>query len=180
MTDNAVRAHLTSLERDGLVQQSGLRQGSRKPHFNYELTADAEQLFPKSHAVILGQVLQVLEEKLPAKVTQDVLSEVGQRLAATHPAPASAKLEQRVQAAVQMLEELGGMAKVEKQDGHFLIRGGSCPLGDASCHHPGVCKAAEAMVAELVEAPVRECCIKGDRPKCCFEIDDVDEKKSSR
>jgi predicted ArsR family transcriptional regulator len=32
LTDNAVRAHLTSLERDGLVQQLGTRPGLRKPH----------------------------------------------------------------------------------------------------------------------------------------------------
>jgi len=32
LTDNAVRAHLTSLERDVLVQLLGTRPGSRKPH----------------------------------------------------------------------------------------------------------------------------------------------------
>src|SRR5574341_1702227 len=38
LTDNAVRAHLLSLERDGLLRQSGLQRGTRKPHFAYELT----------------------------------------------------------------------------------------------------------------------------------------------
>ena len=32
LTDNAVRAHLLSLERDGLVHQSGTQPGFRKPH----------------------------------------------------------------------------------------------------------------------------------------------------
>ena len=31
LTDNAVRSHLTSLERDGLIQQLGMRPGFRKP-----------------------------------------------------------------------------------------------------------------------------------------------------
>jgi predicted ArsR family transcriptional regulator len=35
LTDNAVRAHLISLERDGLVRQTGSRQGFRKPHATY-------------------------------------------------------------------------------------------------------------------------------------------------
>lgn len=48
LTDNAVRAHLLSLERDGLVRQSGVQRGSRKPHFAYELTPEAERLFPKA------------------------------------------------------------------------------------------------------------------------------------
>ena len=46
LTDNAVRAHLLSLERDGLVHQSGTQPGVRKPHATYALTADAEQIFP--------------------------------------------------------------------------------------------------------------------------------------
>src|SRR5262245_792205 len=52
LTDNAVRAHLLSLERDHLVRQSGIQRGTRKPHFAYELTAEAEQLFPKSYDVL--------------------------------------------------------------------------------------------------------------------------------
>ena len=47
LTDNAVRAHLLSLERDGLVRQSGVQRGYRKPHFAYELTPEAESLFPR-------------------------------------------------------------------------------------------------------------------------------------
>src|ERR1041385_5375211 len=48
LTDNAVRAHLATLERDGLVRQSGLRRGPRKPHFTYVLTDEADKLFPKA------------------------------------------------------------------------------------------------------------------------------------
>ena len=48
LTDNAVRAHLLSLERDGLAHQSGTQPGFRKPHATYALTAEAEQIFPKS------------------------------------------------------------------------------------------------------------------------------------
>src|SRR3954447_11095439 len=49
LTDNAVRAHLTTLERDGIVRQSGVRRGLRKPHFTYALTPEAERLFPKAY-----------------------------------------------------------------------------------------------------------------------------------
>jgi predicted ArsR family transcriptional regulator len=46
LTDNAVRVHLATLERDGMVQQRGVRRGSGKPAYVYTLTPDAEQLFP--------------------------------------------------------------------------------------------------------------------------------------
>src|SRR5215475_6812104 len=42
LTDNAVRAHLASLERDRLVTQAGMRPGIRKPHTTYALGPEAE------------------------------------------------------------------------------------------------------------------------------------------
>ena len=57
MTDNAVRAHLATLERDGLIRQSGVQRGHRKPHFAYELTPEAEHLFPKSYDVLFNVLL---------------------------------------------------------------------------------------------------------------------------
>ncbi len=64
LTDNAVRAHLTTLERDGLVRQSGVRRGSRKPHFTYSLTPEAERLFPKAYDALLNQLIIVLKGRL--------------------------------------------------------------------------------------------------------------------
>jgi len=28
----------------------------------------------------------------------------------------------------------------------------------------------EALLAEFLETPVRECCERNERPRCCFEI----------
>ena len=63
LTDNAVRAHLTTLERDGLVQQQGTRPGRRKPAVVYALTPAAEDLFPKAYGPVLSQFLEVLHER---------------------------------------------------------------------------------------------------------------------
>src|SRR5437763_1629507 len=41
LTDNAIRSHLTALERDGLVRPSGTRRGPRKPTVTYALTPEA-------------------------------------------------------------------------------------------------------------------------------------------
>ena len=48
LTSNAIRAHLATLERDGLVRTSGMRRGTRKPAATYDLAPKAEQLFPKA------------------------------------------------------------------------------------------------------------------------------------
>src|SRR5438477_12605436 len=56
LTDNAVRAHLASLERDRLASQSGMKPGVRKPHAPYAVGPEAEQLSPKTY----GRVLSLL------------------------------------------------------------------------------------------------------------------------
>src|ERR1051326_3519498 len=61
LTDNAVRAHLATLERDGLVTQQGVRRGTGKPAFVYVLTQEAERLFPKAYEPVLEHLLGVLE-----------------------------------------------------------------------------------------------------------------------
>ena len=40
LTDNAVRAHLATLERDGFVKQRGVRRGSSKPAYVYDLAPE--------------------------------------------------------------------------------------------------------------------------------------------
>src|SRR5215468_11657305 len=81
LTDNAVRAHLSTLERDGLVRQSGLRRGPRKPHFTYVLTVEADKLFPKAYDTLLNQLIAVLKNRLTPAEIEGVLREVGRAVA---------------------------------------------------------------------------------------------------
>src|SRR3954451_8296082 len=80
LTDNAVRTHLLTLERDRFVRQAGTVKGVRKPHSSYELTADANELFPKSYDSIFNQLLNVLKKRMAVSAIKDLLSEVGARL----------------------------------------------------------------------------------------------------
>src|SRR5918998_6021334 len=91
LTDNAVRAHLSTLERDGIVTQVGVRRGTRKPNNAYDLTREAEGLFPKAYAPVLEQLLDVLGERLSGEQQESVLREVGHRLAAPHRAALEGK-----------------------------------------------------------------------------------------
>lgn len=172
LTDNAVRAQLTALERDGLVRKRGLRRGLRKPHQEYELTPDAEHLFPKPYAPVLCELLTVLKGRLPPEAVEGSLREVGVRLAAgrfTSPAREGG-LERRVQEAAVMLGELGGLSQVQRSNGGFVIGSASCPLAAVSAVHPEVCQLGRALVAQVVGVPVRERCARGPSPHCCFEI----------
>ena len=59
LTDNGVRAHLATLERDGIVRQRGsVRHGSGggKPAYVYELAPEAEDLFPRAYEPVLRRL----------------------------------------------------------------------------------------------------------------------------
>lgn len=173
LTDNAVRAHLLSLERDGLVRQRGVQRGARKPHFAYELTDEAERLFPKAYDALLNQLITTLKGRLPPSAIEDVLREVGRSLAGRHAADgASVDLESRLQNALEVLKAIGGTPSVEREGDKISIRSGGCPLAAAVVEHPEVCEVAEALVAEIVGLPVRESCERAESPRCRFEIEE--------
>ena len=174
LTDNAVRAHLLTLERDGLVRQSGVQRGHRKPHFAYELTPEAEHLFPKAYDALLNQLITVLKGRLVPEAMEDVFRAVGRSLAAHQASDQNgADPESRVERALKVLEALGGTARVEREEGKLFIRSGSCPLAAAVAEHPEVCQLAETLVSEIVGMPVQERCNREKSPQCCFEIGDA-------
>jgi predicted ArsR family transcriptional regulator len=170
LTDNGVRAHLAVLERDGLVRQRGsVRRGGGKPAYIYELTPQAEDLFPKAYEPVLRQLLDVLSEREGEEKSEALLRAVGGRLAEERGVPADDP-RARLEVAAEVLNELGGLAELEEHDGGFVIRGYSCPLAGVTPDHPEVCRMAETLIAELAGVPVRERCDRGERPRCCFEI----------
>jgi len=178
LTDNAVRAHLLTLERDGLIRQSGLQKGLRKPHFAYELTPEAEHLFPKAYDTLLNQFITVLKQRLTPRSFREALRAVGRSLAAQQPSSdqRAADLESRARRGLTALEALGGAARIEKKDDVLLIRSNSCPLAAVVAEHPETCKVIEAQLSEVVGARVREQCSREESPQCCFEIKAPDSK----
>ena len=171
LTDNAVRAHLLSLERDGLIRQRGMQRGTRKPHFAYELTDEAENLFPKAYDALLNQLLAALKGRLTPTEIEDVLREVGRSLAGNaNSNRGRAGLETRIGKALSALEAIGGAARLEKEGDKLIIRSGSCPLARAVAEHPEVCQLTEALLTEIIGRKVRECCDREGPPRCAFEI----------
>jgi predicted ArsR family transcriptional regulator len=169
LTDNAVRSHLATLERDGLVRQSGARHGSGKPAYVYELTSEADQLFPKPYAQVLLQLLDVLSERGTAQEREELLRTVGQRFATQWRQPGGT-VEMRLERAVEVLNQLGGLAELERSDGSAAIHGYSCPFAAVVSNHPEVCQLAETLLTELVGVTVQQRCDRHGSPHCSFVV----------
>lgn len=169
LTDNAIRTHLVALERDGLVRQDDVRRGMGKPAYTYTLTPQAERFFPKAYSLVLAETISVLAARLPREDVAGIFRDVGHRLAAHQPA-ASGALPERIDRALALLEDLGGLAEAGQDDAGYHIRGHSCPIAQAVETHPDACLAAETMLSDVIDTPVRADCDHGAPPRCRFAV----------
>lgn len=171
LTDNAVRAHLAALERDGLVRQSGLRPGTRKPNFAYELTSAGHQFFPKFHGALLLEFLDVVHDELSQQKLENLIRKMALRLVQKH-LPGIEKLppEQRVVRILDALKLSGLLAGVEESGGDVLVRGCSCPLSEVVVSHPELCRIAAEAIGRLLGREVLDRCERNGSPRCCFQI----------
>lgn len=172
LTRTAIRAQLATLERDGAVEQRGVKRGASKPARTYGVTAEAELQFSRVYIPILTQLLRVLNTRMPRQELDAIMHEVGRGLMTGRDMP-HGTLEQRVLAASALLNELGGTTDVEMSSGNFLIRGHGCPLAAATAEHPEACNALASLLSEFVGQPVSKCCDLYDRQRCCFEVANV-------
>jgi predicted ArsR family transcriptional regulator len=172
LTDNAVRAHLSNLERDALVRAAGVRRGlgAGKPSTVYELAPEAESVFSRAFPPVLRAVLEELVARWPAAETEALLLAAGRRLAEPLRLPAAAGRAARLRAAVDILNALGGSATLEDEEGVATIRGCGCPLASAVSLRPETCRAVEGLLSEVVGVPVLQRCQQGERPSCRFEV----------
>lgn len=172
LTDNAIRSHLSTLERDGLVRQRGLRRnpGAGKPATIYEIPAEAEPLFSHAYVPVLEALLDELSVQIPHERQEEIMRSVGHRLAASIPRQPEGDLAARAEAAAAILNSLGGDAQVERDGEALSIRGCGCPLSAATSKRPEVCKAVETLLTDVIGVQVRESCDRSERPQCCFHI----------
>jgi predicted ArsR family transcriptional regulator len=171
LTDNAVRAHLASLERDRLVTQSGMKPGVRKPHTTYALGPEAEQLFPKAYGQLVTLLMSIFSRQVLAKDLRAGMRAAGRAVAKEHVGELKAKTRrQRIDAALQILKELGGAATFREEDGKHFIYGNGCPIAAATANHPVACLMAESLLTNVIGSPVKQRCVHGAAPSCRFEV----------
>jgi len=171
LTDNAVRAHLASLERDRLVAQSGSKPGVRKPHTTYSLGADAEQIFPKAYGRLVSLLMSILSRRVKPGTLRAGMRAAGRSVAREHLSELRGKSrEQRIDAALDTLRDLGGAVTFHEENGKHFINGNGCPIAAATANHPEACLLAESLLSEIIGSPVKEHCTRGSAPSCCFEL----------
>jgi predicted ArsR family transcriptional regulator len=168
LTDNAVRAHLATLERDGVVAPTGSRRDGTvgKPATLYGVAEGAETLFSSAYAPALSALIAELASRHPDEV-ESVLRGAGRRLGPR----SSGTFAERVGDAAALLSELGADADMIETAEGYAIHGHGCALAMAVSSHPETCCMVEQLLAEVTGGAVRERCDRGQNPpRCAFVL----------
>ena len=172
LTDNAVRAQLATLERDGVVAQAGIRrEGSvGKPATLFAIAPASDTHFSAAYAPTLAVLLAELGQRLGAAELRAILRNAGRRLA---PESSAKTFPGRVAGAAALLAELGADADLVTTDEGYEIRSHGCPLSQAVNANPQTCRILEQLIAEMTGGKAHEHCDRtSNRPKCAFAVSD--------
>ena len=173
LTDNAVRAQLATLERDGVVVAAGIRREGTvgKPATIYSIAPASDTLFSSAYAPTLAAVMAELGRRLTAPELRSILRSAGRRLA---PESSAKTFKGRVENATRLLAELGADADLVATDEGFDIRSHGCPLSQAVNANPDTCRILEELLAEMTGGRAHEHCDRNsDRPKCAFALSEA-------
>ena len=172
VTANAIRQHLTNLERDGLVVSQPERAGRGRPSLFFALTERADSVFPKRYGQLATMVLQEVQEM----GGPEALDEVFARVAARHADAIERDLEgldfdERMRRVVAWIGRAGTL--VEQSEGadgvHVTIH--NCPFRNTALKFPQVCTITPQLISRLTGAAVSQSdSIHRHDPYCSFVV----------
>jgi predicted ArsR family transcriptional regulator len=153
LTPQAVRQHLSRLERDSLVAEARSRRGPTKPSLVYALTPDGDRLFPQRYDVLLNAVLDEVSREGGADAVVSLFRKIGERSARKHAHRFEGKdAGGRMTEIAKILNEQGVMADVERRADGFVLREHNCPFKETAIAHPQVCTVVHTLMEQALPA----------------------------
>jgi len=177
MAPVSVRHHLDVLQGENLICSPRVRRPGTvgRPQQIYALTDAASAYFPRNHESLAKRMLDEIKTVLPAEQLHALFERMADGVARdANPLPEGASLEQRVDHAVDFLNEKGYLARSEKQDGHFLLYTLNCPYSGVAEQHRELCAMDLRLMNHLLgvsPTPVTRLSEGGCR--CTYRIDSV-------
>jgi predicted ArsR family transcriptional regulator len=170
---SGVAQQLRALDGAGLVSRTSVRHGVGRPRHLYDVTTDAQDLFPTDYGGLatglLAAILEVggdalLDEVFAARCRQ-AQALVRDRVD-TALAPGSSVAD-RVRELAAIQDELGYLSEAVVQDGEIRLREHNCAVIDVARDNPAACAAELELFRGVLGAEVirERHIVAGDR--CC-------------
>jgi predicted ArsR family transcriptional regulator len=175
LTPMAVRQHLYDLQREKLVEANERRVPLGRPAKHWQLTREADRLFPDAYAELSVALISAMGEAFGEAGVQRVLEARCARQRSDYAAriPASLPLKEKVQMLARLRTDEGYMAEVKSEKGCYLLVENHCPICAAATACQGFCATElelfQAVLGPKVALERVEHIVSGDR-RCAYRI----------
>jgi len=173
ITEMAIRRHIATLERDALIYPTTIRQPMGRPAKVYQLTEEADDLFPKNYHTLTLDLLEDIVKVDGAEKVKALFDQREERLVQQYKEMLHGKsMQEKVAAIAETQNRKGYLAKFEaKEDGTFEIIEYNCPIAQVSRLYPETCSCETNVFRRVLEADVnRSECLAEGGTCCVFKI----------
>ena len=152
VTAMAVRRHLASLQKEGLVESRLEKKSRGRPTYKYKLTGKSESLFPSGFQNLAVDLLDLVYEQAGHKGVMELLEKRNSRLSERlKPRVANKSLQKRVEEVSKIFSENGYMTDWKKlDDGNFIIFQHHCSVHDLANTYRQLCVLEPRLMEDLL------------------------------
>src|SRR6266853_4026640 len=151
VTPNAIRQHLTNLERDGFVVSSPEKSRRGRPSLLFSLTERADSVFPKRYGQLATMVLQEVQEMGGPDALDEVFSRVAARHAgALQPALDGLEFDEKLRRVVAWIGRAGTLAEQTETAEGVKVTIHNCPFRNTALKFPQVCTITPQLMSRLL------------------------------
>lgn len=172
VTTNAVRQHLTNLEREGFVKSQPERAGRGRPSHLFVLTERADSVFPKRYGQLATMVLQEVQDMSGPEALDEIFARVAERhAAAIEPDLEGHDFDERLRRVVAWIGKAGTLAEQSDCPEGVKVTIHNCPFRNTALKFPQVCSITPQLITRLLGAPVSQAdSIHRRDPYCSFVV----------
>ena len=167
-----VRQHLAILEAEGLVEHYQVKQGRGRPPHVYQLTDEANSLFPTTYAnFAVGLMHEVAKFNGPGFINKVFRERMKAQLKTYQLRLEGKTLSERVKELARIRDEEGYMARFDENEDDYVLIEHNCPIAVIAEEYPHVCEIELALFRQSLGAKiVREEHLMQGSHRCCYRI----------
>jgi predicted ArsR family transcriptional regulator len=168
-----VAQQLRALDSAGLVTRTAVRHGVGRPRHLYDVTPEAQDLFPSNYDGLATGLLAAILEVGGDSLVEDVFAarrrqaEVRLRDQIEASVPADAPLEARVRELARLQDQLGYLAEARIDDGVIRLLEHNCAVLDVARTNPGACAAELELFRGVLGTDVTRARHIANGDRCC-------------
>ncbi|WP_134704004.1 metalloregulator ArsR/SmtB family transcription factor [Ammoniphilus sp. YIM 78166] len=174
ITEMAIRRHLSTLERDNLIESTMVRQSMGRPTNVYSLTEESDHMFPRHYSDFALDFLQDLEDLEGKDKIKSLFERREQRLSDKYSKHIKGTtLEKKIDQLAQIQNEKGYMVEWEQdpKSGDYIFKEYNCPISQVAKEYNHACECELSLFKKVLDTEVEqnECIAQGE-DKCVYVI----------